>query len=76
MTNVLGFCLLFSFGVSAKTPSDFNKTLTDDVRKEIRKDEEKFKRRAPASIETVHENKIQDTPRLDKNLRQIGPNRW
>jgi fructose-bisphosphate aldolase class 1 len=76
MKYVLSFCLLFSIGAWAKTAADFNKALNDDVQKDIKKDEDKFKKREPASVETAHENEIQDTPKIDKNLRQIGPNRW
>ena len=63
----------------AKREVDFNKALLNDVEKEIKKDDEYFKKpasRGPASVEVEAERNIQETPKIDKNVRQIGPNKW
>lgn len=73
------FCLTLSIGGWAKSMMDFNHALNDDVSRDIRKNDDKFKKealRAPASAEEEHENVIEDVPKIDKNVRQIGPNRW
>jgi hypothetical protein len=75
------FCLTFLVSMSAlaKSGIDFSQAINEDVKKEIRKDEDKFKKesfRGPASVEVEHENVIEDVPKIDKNIRQIGPNKW
>lgn len=80
MKYVLLFCAIFAVGAWAKTTANFNQALTQDLQREIRKDDEKFKKKAlrsPASVETEHAPVIQETPKLDKNIRQIGgPDKW
>lgn len=68
-----------SFSALAKSPANFNEALLKDVEKEIKKDDESFKKasaRAPASVEGEYDHPIEETPKIDKNVRQIGPNRW
>lgn len=79
MKLIICLAVFCSFSAFAKTPTNFNEALLDDVKKEVRKDDEKFKTpasRSPASVETKHEHVIEEIPKIDKNLRQIGPNKW
>lgn len=79
MKILFGICLILSVTGWAKSAMDFNQALNEDVTRDIRKDDDKFKKesfRRPASVEAEHENVIEDTPKLDKNVRQIGPNKW
>lgn len=62
-----------------KTTTDFSKALNDDLRRDIRKDDEKFRKesfRRPASVEAAEAPVIEETSKIDKNIRQIGPNKW
>lgn len=79
MKLILCLMVLVSFSTYAKTKIDFSQALNEDVEQDIRKDDEKFKKeatRGPASVETEQENPIVETPKIDKNVRQIGPNKW
>ncbi len=78
MTIIL-VLLTTSLAWSRSNISKFNEVLTEDVQKDIKKDEDRFKSntsRSPASVPVEMEVPIQDTPKLDKNIRQIGPNKW
>lgn len=71
--------ILVSMNAYSKTKIDFSQALNEDVEKDIKQDDDKFKKeanRGPASVQTEHENPIQDTSKIDKNVRQIGPNKW
>lgn len=75
-------CVLFvsaSMAWSAGAVKDFNKELIQDVQKEIKKDDDSFKSRAatraPASVE-MKVAPIEEPSKIDKNVRQIGPNKW
>lgn len=62
----------------SKSQVNFTKALTQDVQEEIKRDEDKFRKvikRGPASVQEV-EPVIEDNPKLDKQVRQIGPNKW
>ena len=79
MKLILCLMVLVSFSTFAKTKIDFSQALNEDVEQDIRKDDEKFKKeatRGPASVQTEQENPIMETPKIDKNVRQIGPNKW
>ncbi len=79
MKLILCLMVLVSFSTFAKTKIDFSQALNQDVEQDIRKDDEKFKKeatRGPASVQTEQENPIMETPKIDKNVRQIGPNKW
>lgn len=69
-----------AFGpVHAKDVKDLNKVLLQDMKKDIQKDDERFKKpqtRGPASVNDVTESKITEPQKIDKNVRQIGPNAW
>jgi hypothetical protein len=57
----------------------FNQVLNDDVHKEIKNDDDKFKQevqRAPASVQPQVRPVPKAPSKLDKNVRQIGPDRW
>lgn len=64
----------------AESSVNFNKALQDDLKSEIRKDDFKYKKkshRAPASVNSETPPVIiQDTPKIDRTIRQIGPNKW
>jgi hypothetical protein len=79
MKLILCLMVLVSFSTFAKTKIDFSQALNEDVEQDIRKDDEKFKKeatRGPASVQTEQENPIMEPPKIDKNVRQIGPNKW
>lgn len=69
-----------AFGpVQAKDVKDLNKVLLQDMKKDIQKDDERFKKphtRGPASVNEVTDSKITEPQKIDKNVRQIGPNAW
>lgn len=78
------FTIAFAIVVMATTAwagpvKDFNKVLIQDVQKQISKDDESFKTRAatraPASVE-VEVAPTEEPTKIDKNVRQIGPNNW
>lgn len=64
----------------AEPVRDFNKVLIQDVQKQITKDDDSFKSkkssRAPASVDDVEVAPMEEPSKIDKNVRQIGPNRW
>ena len=79
MKYFLCLSLLAVTSVHAKSIKDFNQVINQDVKSEIRKDEDKFKKvssRSPASVKAQPEGPTQETPKIDKNVRQIGPNEW
>ena len=78
MKILLCTLVLVSSVAWSKTTINFNQALQEDVQKEIQ-DYEKFKKeatRGPASVETEHQQPINEPSKLDKNVRQIGPNKW
>jgi hypothetical protein len=80
MKYVLLLCSIITFNAGARTTANFIQAINQDVQREIKKDDEKFKKEAlrkPASVESGHQPVIQETPKLDKNIRQIGgPDKW
>jgi hypothetical protein len=63
----------------AKDVKDLNKVLLQDVKADIQNDDEKFRKpqmRKPASVEEVNDQNITEPQKIDKNVRQIGPNAW
>lgn len=79
MKLILCLLVLVSFSTFAKTKIDFSQALNEDVEQDIRKDDEKFKKeatRGPASVQPEQATPIVETPKIDKNVRQIGPNKW
>lgn len=74
-------CLLLAspFVWAKSTKINFNEALIRDVEKDIKHDDEKFKtdiRRGPASVEVEKIPAINEKSKIDKNVRQIGPDRW
>jgi hypothetical protein len=80
MKFALCLSLLLTGSVWSKTMVKFNQVLNDDVHKEIKNDDDKFKqeaRRGPASVQPEVRPLPKAPPsKLDKNVRQIGPDRW
>ncbi len=72
---------LISFSVYAKSPlADFNQTINEEIKTEIKKDDEAFKKkgpmkREPASVE-VEVALPEEPEKIEKNVRQIGPKTW
>lgn len=67
------------FSVEARDVKDLNKALLQDMKKEIQKDDDKFRKpqtRGPASVQEATDSKITEPQKIDKNVRQIGPNAW
>jgi hypothetical protein len=78
MKFILCLTVLVSANSWSQTIKNFNKALQEDVQKEI-KDDDKFKKdmnRTPASVEVEKEPMIDEPSKMDKNVRQIGPNKW
>lgn len=82
MKHILLFSIIITTSAFAKpTVVNFNQVLNEEVQTEIKKDDERFKKdhnRSPASVESTRESSqiIEEVPKLDKNVRQIGPNKW
>lgn len=79
MKIIICFSLLFSSFVWSKSVNDLNSAILKDVKEDIQKDAEKFKKtptRGPASIGPVEKPRIVAPDKLDKNVKQIGPNEW
>lgn len=79
MKLILFTMLFLSLPVLAKSNQDFNKVLLEGVKKDIRKDEDSYKKqavRAPASVEVEVVSQPEVPTKVDRNVRQIGPNRW
>ena len=78
------FIAIFIFAIThtayGKEASNFNRVLLDEVKKEISNDDEYLKKtpqRGPASVApTKVPTPIQDTSKIDRNVRQIGPDSW
>jgi hypothetical protein len=79
------FWVFTSALVMAKEVKDFNKVLMDGVQKDIRTDNDQSLKtkdsvmRRPASIEkedTRLRPVIQEDNKIDKNVRQIGSQKW
>ncbi len=70
--------LSVSFNAFAKGMKEFNQTLIQKVQEDLGKDEERFKKkeasRGPASVQS--EPEFETTPKIDKNVKQLGPNKW
>lgn len=78
MKILLCTLVLVSSVAWSKPTINFNQALQEDLQNEV-KDDEKFKKeafRGPASVETEKEQIIDESSQLDKNARQIGPNKW
>ena len=79
--SLLALLLLASTSLMAKEVKNFNKLLMEDVQKDIKNDNaEDLKTkstatRGPASVST-EEGPAQDESKIDKNVRQIGANKW
>ena len=79
MKKWLGLVSLLPLLAFVKSLKEFNSVITKEVHQEIRKDEEKFKTsasRAPASVSPVHDQVVEEPKKIDKTVRQIGPNSW
>ncbi|WP_408095422.1 hypothetical protein ACJVC5_10300 [Peredibacter sp. HCB2-198] len=79
MKLIVSCVLLLSGAAFAGSVKDFNKELIETVKTDFKKDEDAFKTRAaraPASVE-VEVTPADEVPnKIDKNVRQIGPNKW
>lgn len=79
--SLLALLLLASTTVMAKEVKNFNRLLMEEVQKDIKNDNaEDLKTktsasRGPASVIT-EEGPTQDESKIDKNVRQIGANKW
>lgn len=65
-------------GTALAASQEFNKTLNDDLKTEIKKDDFKYKKkshRAPASVETLPVRPVVVEPKIHKT-KQIGPQKW
>ena len=79
MKFILSILLMISASAYSKsTVINFNQVLNEDVEKDIKQDEEKFRKatRAPASVTPEKSMPQDENLKIDKNVRQIGPNKW
>jgi hypothetical protein len=79
MKYLVCLSLLISSMAWSKSVKNFNQAITDDFQKEIKKDEDKFKKpvmRGPASVAPSPASAIKEPSKIDKNIRQIGPSNW
>lgn len=79
--KIMLFLIVFiSFSAWSVSIGEFSRVMNQEVLNEIRKDEDKYKKessRAPASVdESIEDKKIEEPNKIDKNVRQIGPNNW
>lgn len=77
MKILTGMILILSFTAFAK--EDFNQAILQDVKTDIQKDEEKFRKvraRGPASVTENQPVQIQDPEKIEKNVKQIGHKEW
>lgn len=70
--------VLFCLPAVAKDIKDLNKALIQDVKKDIQKDDERFKQtsRHPASVQEVKPMKIEKPDKIEKNVKQLGHSEW
>lgn len=79
MKILIGLLILLPTISFSKSLEEFSSVITKEVDLEIRKDEDKFKvpaRRAPASVTPVKKEVLEEPKKIDKTVRQIGPNSW
>jgi hypothetical protein len=79
MKKFILIILLSSTHTWSSSVEDLSRKIGEDVNSEIKKDEDKFRKhpaRFPASVPVVEKIKTQEPSKLDKNIRQIGPNEW
>jgi hypothetical protein len=79
MKIMLCFLMVVPLVAFSKSLKEFNTVITREVDQEIRKDEEKFKSpafRAPASVTPAVVPSVEEPKKIDKTVRQIGPNSW
>jgi hypothetical protein len=79
MKNIIYLSVLVSYSAWPNSIKEFNQALNQDLKTEIRKDEDKFKKnfsRTPASVPDTEKSKLEEPTKIDKNVRQIGPNEW
>jgi hypothetical protein len=79
------FLLIFSIflvsSAQAKSVKEMNTVLIQDLKKEIQKDDEKFRSasRKPASFEgpaLKKHNIAKDPDKIEKNVKQLGHSEW
>ncbi len=78
MKFILCLTVLVTTSSWSQTIKSFNKALQEDVQKEL-KDDDKFRKevtRGPASVEMKKGTVTDEPSKLDKNVRQFGPNKW
>ncbi|WPU66382.1 hypothetical protein [Peredibacter starrii] len=79
MKFILSGVLLLTTMAWAGSVKDFNKELIETAKTDFKKDEDTFKTRAaraPASVEVEVAPADEVPNKIDKNVRQIGPNKW
>lgn len=77
MKILTAIILILSFTAFAK--EDFNHAILQDVKTDIQKDEEKFRKvraRGPASVIENVPVQIQEPEKIEKNVKQLGHKEW
>ncbi len=71
--------LVLSFSTLSLSHPDFNQELAADVKSELSKDDEKFKKvpvRGPASATPVEKVEFEGPDKIEKNVKQLGHQSW
>jgi hypothetical protein len=71
--------LVISIPVFGRHNPDFNQELAADLKSEISKDNEKFKKvpvRGPASVTPVEKVEFEGPEKIEKNVKQLGHRSW
>lgn len=79
MKNLILMMLFIPTLLWASSVEELSQKIGEDVKRELKKDEDKFRKtpvRLPASVPVVEKIKPEEPSKIDKNVRQIGPNEW
>jgi len=79
MNKLILIILLISTYSWSSSVKELSHKIGEDVNLELKKDEDKFRKtpvRLPASVPVVEKIKPEEPTKIDKNVRQIGPNEW
>ncbi len=71
--------LVLSVSAFGRSNPDFNQELAADLKSEISKDNEKFKKvpvRGPASATPVEKVEFEGPDKIEKNVKQLGRPSW
>ncbi len=77
--KLLLIALVISSPVFSRTTPDFNRELAADLKSDLSKDEEKFRKvptRGPASTTPLEKVEFEGPDKIEKNVKQLGHPNW